>query len=748
MSILGASFPATASRRRSSTRRTWTRSARRCRADLFYCETIVNPTTTVPDLAALAELCREAGVLSAVDNTFASPYLCNPVALGFDVALHSATKYVGARRPDRRGRVHERGAVPAAPRHRDRPGRLDAAARGVAVPPRAGDPEPADGAPLRLRGEAGRGAGGASAVERVHYPGLPDHPQHEIAARQLRDFGGTLAFEVAGGLEAGSRVAEALELGWIGGPRQRDDAGRAPRLHDAPPGGSRGRREAGIGDGLLRVAVGLEDPTTSSTTSCAPSTRHEASARRGPVRRRSAEHEISCISARSVIDALDPDRNEVVPIGITREGRWHRLAGRRRCRPRPADAAGDRRQRGGGGARERGRLEELVADDGSREPIDVVFPVLHGPFGEDGTVQGLLELAGVPYVGAGVLGSAIGMDKDVQKRLFREAGLPVGRVRAGARDRRRDDPDAVDAAARPSATPCSRSPRPWVVGRRAKVAEPEQLAAALDEAFRYARLALVERAFEGAREIECAVLGNDEPVASVAGEIVPEDHEFYDYDAKYLDEHGAQLSIPADLEPEVLEEVQRLAVAAFRAIRCAGMARVDFFLEGEDVLWVNEPTRSPGSRRSRCIRSSGRRRGCPTRTWSSACSTSPSSGTRPSARARVFASWAAEQRSPTLQVDDGAGEGARDALDRLDPRHDQSPEVVDAVGLGADDHVVRTRHVLGLEHPLGPARSWRPRPPSPLPSGSGCTREPRCASSRPEGAHAIGAWAARPTRMR
>ena len=311
---------------------------------------------------------------------------------------------------------------------------------------------------------------------------------------------------------------------------------------------------------------------------------------------RSAEHEISCISARSVIDALDPDRNDVVPIGITREGRWHRLSGppalpsESGSMPQVADGSGAEVEL----ASEAGS-RELVAADGSRERIDVVFPVLHGPFGEDGTVQGLLELAGVPYVGAGVLGSAIGMDKDVQKRLFRDAGLPVGPYEAVHEEDRRGDPDAVDAAVEALGYPVFTKPATLgsSVGVR-KVVGPDGLGPALDEAFRYARLALVERAFEGGREIECAVLGNDEPVASLAGEIVPEGHEFYDYEAKYLDEHGAQLLIPADLKPEVLEEIQRLAVAAFRAIRCAGMARVDFFLEGEERLWVNEANTVPG----------------------------------------------------------------------------------------------------------------------------------------------------------
>ena len=310
---------------------------------------------------------------------------------------------------------------------------------------------------------------------------------------------------------------------------------------------------------------------------------------------RSAEHEISCISARSVIDALDPDRTEAVPIGIGRDGRWHLLpsppalpseTGRM---PEVTDDDGTAVELPGTGAR------ELVAADGSRAPIDVVFPVLHGPFGEDGTVQGMLELAGVPYVGAGVLASALGMDKDAQKRLFLQAGLSVGPFETVHETEWHDDPRAVEASAGALGFPVFT--KPTTLGSSvgvAKVRSADELAAGLDEAFRYARTAIVEAAAEGAREIECAVLGNDDPVASVAGEIVPEGHDFYDYDAKYLDEHGARLVIPADLRADVLEEVQRLAVAAFRAIRCAGMARVDFFLFGDDELWVNEINTIPG----------------------------------------------------------------------------------------------------------------------------------------------------------
>jgi D-alanine-D-alanine ligase len=312
---------------------------------------------------------------------------------------------------------------------------------------------------------------------------------------------------------------------------------------------------------------------------------------------RSAEHEISCISARSVIDALDPDRHEVIAVGITREGRWHVLpsppalpaeTGRM---PEVTDDSGASADLVEG----LGRSRELVIADGRRAEIDVVFPVLHGPYGEDGATQGLLELAGVPFVGAGVLGSAIGMDKAVQKVLFAAAGLPVVPSEVVREPGWHEDPEAVRARVASLGYPVFA--KPATLGSSVgitKVADPDDLDAAVDEAFRYARKAVVERGIEGAREIECAVLGNDDPVASVAGEIVPGGgHGFYDYAAKYLDEDGARLLIPADLPDEVHARIQRMAVMAFRAIECAGMARVDFFLrDGE--LWVNEINTIPG----------------------------------------------------------------------------------------------------------------------------------------------------------
>jgi len=311
---------------------------------------------------------------------------------------------------------------------------------------------------------------------------------------------------------------------------------------------------------------------------------------------RSAEHEISCISARSVIDALDPDRTEVIPIGITREGSWRLLLGPPALpvesgRLPEITAEDGAPVKLGGDSSSR----ELVGVDGSRRGIDVVFPVLHGPQGEDGAVQGMLEIAGVPYVGAGVLGSAIGMDKAVQKVMFTDAGLPVVPWEVVREPEWREDPEGVAARAGGLGFPVFT--KPATLGSSVgivKVHDPSELDAGLDEAFRYARKAVIEQGVVGVREIECAVLGNDDPVASVAGEIVPTGHEFYDYEAKYLDEHGANLSIPAVVSSDLMERIQRMAVTAFRAIDCSGMARVDLFLKGEDELCVNEINTIPG----------------------------------------------------------------------------------------------------------------------------------------------------------
>lgn len=310
---------------------------------------------------------------------------------------------------------------------------------------------------------------------------------------------------------------------------------------------------------------------------------------------RSAEHEISCISARSVIDALDPGRNEIITIGITREGEWRLMPG-----GPPVLAAGSERlpaispESGAGVTLDRRPgASALVAEDGSRTGVDVVFPVLHGPHGEDGSVQGFLELAGVAYVGAGVLASALGMDKAAQKVLFAASGLPVVACETVHEREWKEDPEGIEA--RIEHLGCPVFVKPAALGSSVgvtKVKEPSALREGIGRAFRYGRKIVVEQGVEGAREIECAVLGNDEPVASVPGEIVPHG-EFYDYRAKYLEE-GSRLIIPAELSPAVTEEVQRTAVIAFQAIDCAGMARVDFFLRAETELLVNEINTIPG----------------------------------------------------------------------------------------------------------------------------------------------------------
>ena len=310
---------------------------------------------------------------------------------------------------------------------------------------------------------------------------------------------------------------------------------------------------------------------------------------------RSEEHEVSVVSARSVIDALDSERYEALAVGIDKEGRWHLMPGGPPVlepgaaslpgvQPVPGDEVAVAADPG---------PPALGTEGGERLPVDVVFPVLHGPFGEDGTFQGFLELAGIPYVGAGVLASAVGMDKAVQKVLFTAAGLPVVPHVVVTDKRWREDPEAVHAGAESLGYPVF--VKPAALGSSvgiSKVKSAADLDAALEEALRHGRKALVERAMEGAREIECAVLGNEDPVASVPGEILPSS-EFYDYRAKYLD-RGTRLEVPAGLTPETIERVQQMSVAAFRAIDGAGMARVDFFVREPDEVVVNEINTIPG----------------------------------------------------------------------------------------------------------------------------------------------------------
>ncbi len=306
---------------------------------------------------------------------------------------------------------------------------------------------------------------------------------------------------------------------------------------------------------------------------------------------RSGEHEVSLTSAASVIRALDPEKYEAVPIGITKEGRWLTRTPAQKMLPEilkngqsvmlSADP----------------NVAALVPLDKSSDTatrVDVVFPVMHGTYGEDGTVQGLLELAGFPYVGAGVLGSAVGMDKDVQKRLFREAKLPTVEFVSFLRTEWERSPDTIlKLIAKKLKFPIF--VKPACLGSSVgmtKVHNKKELRGGIDTAAEYATKIIVERGVNG-REIEVAVLGNDQPKASIPGEIVPH-REFYDYAAKYL-EDGTKLLIPAPLSRTQVKKFQELAVRAFRVLDCAGMARVDFFLEKRTGrVYLNEINTIPG----------------------------------------------------------------------------------------------------------------------------------------------------------
>jgi D-alanine-D-alanine ligase len=310
---------------------------------------------------------------------------------------------------------------------------------------------------------------------------------------------------------------------------------------------------------------------------------------------RSGEHEVSLISAASVISALDPEKYDAVPIGITKDGRWLAGTAAHKMLPPPL-----------GEVLRSGESVMLSADpnvaalvpasnsQGNALRVDVVFPVLHGTFGEDGAVQGLLDLAGLPYVGSGVLGSAVGMDKDVQKRLFQQAKLPVGEFMAIPRA----DWEKSRAKVLREIRKKFRFPvfvKPATLGSSvgmSKAHDAKELAKAMDFAAEFAQKIMVERTIHG-REIELSVLGNEDPKASIPGEIIPH-REFYDYAAKYLEE-GTRLLIPAKLTKAQVKKFQELAVKAFRTLECLGMSRVDFFLENRTGrMLLNEINTIPG----------------------------------------------------------------------------------------------------------------------------------------------------------
>ncbi|MCC5948052.1 MAG: D-alanine--D-alanine ligase [Nitriliruptoraceae bacterium] len=311
---------------------------------------------------------------------------------------------------------------------------------------------------------------------------------------------------------------------------------------------------------------------------------------------RSAEHEISCLSARSVLEVIDRDRYEVVTVGITREGRWVRTDGTIETAP------GDRLPHvadlgpsvGLIGTPDGPRLLTVDGEVASVGPVvDVAFPLLHGPFGEDGTVQGMLETVGVPYVGADVTASSIGIDKAAMKASFAAAGLPQGGYLAVHRSRWSQEPEAVTAEL------AAAFPPPWFTkpARQgssigiSKVHEVAGLDAAMAEAYEHDEVVVIEQGIEHARELEVGVLGRGQLDVTRPGEIVSS-HEFYDFEAKYLD--ASELLIPADVPAGVAERVDALARRAYRAINCRGLARVDFFATRDGAVVVNEINTIPG----------------------------------------------------------------------------------------------------------------------------------------------------------
>ena len=306
---------------------------------------------------------------------------------------------------------------------------------------------------------------------------------------------------------------------------------------------------------------------------------------------RSGEHEVSLASAASVIRALDPEKYEAVPIGIGKDGRWFIGTPAQKMLP---DVLRQGQRVMLSADPNVGALMPLEQSSAGSQRVDVIFPVLHGTYGEDGTVQGLLDLAGIPYVGSGVIGSAVGMDKDMAKRLFLQAGLPVGEFLAILRSEWESGRERIlRAVAKKFRFPLF--VKPATLGSSVgmtKVHKREELAAALDLAAEFAQKILVERNIRG-REIEVSVLGNDDPRASVPGEIVPH-REFYDYTAKYLEE-GTRLEIPAKLTKTQVQRFQEYAGRAFRCLECRGMARVDFFLEKPSGrIYLNEINTIPG----------------------------------------------------------------------------------------------------------------------------------------------------------
>lgn len=313
---------------------------------------------------------------------------------------------------------------------------------------------------------------------------------------------------------------------------------------------------------------------------------------------RSGEHEVSFCSASSIIKAINKDKYTVVPIGITKEGRW--------ISPQDSELALQSGKIEGkstvillndpsGNALIRTTNNQRSDKSPALERVDVIFPALHGPYGEDGTVQGLLEVANIPYVGAGVAASAISMDKDLMKTIFQQRGLPILKWMTIRRKEWQKDKEKILSSIE-NGFEYPLFVKPTNLGSSVgitKVHKKEELEGAIDLASSYDRKILIEEGLEEVREVECGVLGNDEPQVSVAGEVRPAG-EFYDYNSKYIDKE-TQLIVPADLPDGVSQEVQEIALRAFKAVDAAGMARVDFFVsKKENKIYLSEINTIPG----------------------------------------------------------------------------------------------------------------------------------------------------------
>jgi D-alanine-D-alanine ligase len=307
---------------------------------------------------------------------------------------------------------------------------------------------------------------------------------------------------------------------------------------------------------------------------------------------KSAEHEVSLQSAKNVIDAIDKDKYEVSLIGIDKTGKWL-LPNKSQFLLNESDPKliklNKENEESVALIPESGGELTNLTNDNVHTSIDVVFPILHGPFGEDGTIQGLLKLSGVPFVGAGVLGSAVGMDKDVMKRLLRDAGIPIGDFLVFKEGENIDFDAIVNKLGLPFFV------KPANLGSSVgvnKVKDKQTFDVAIAEAFEYDTKILIEEFIDG-RELECAVLGNQEPQASGIGEVIPT-QEFYSYSAKYIDQNGAVLEIPAKIPEEVSEKVRELAIKTFKVLSCEGLGRVDVFLKKDGTILVNEINTIPG----------------------------------------------------------------------------------------------------------------------------------------------------------